>query len=52
MTQTITLAAGQVSQIISVSPGTRITSSGNGYISWVAGSLVDAKNGSGFFYAL
>lgn len=47
MTQTITLTANQISQIISVSPGTRITSSGNGYISWVAGSLVDAKNGSG-----
>lgn len=47
MATSITLSAGQVSQIISVAPGTRITSSGNGSISWVAGSLSDAKNGSG-----
>lgn len=47
MTQTITLSANQVSQIISVAPGTRITSSGNGSISWVAGALADAQNGSG-----
>jgi len=47
MSKTITLSAGQVSQIVSVSPGTRITSSGNGSISWVAGEIVDAQNGSG-----
>ena len=45
--QTITLTAGQISQIVEVGPGTRITSSGNGNIEWVAGALADAKNGSG-----
>ena len=45
--QTITLTAGQISQIVEVGPGTRITSSGNGNIELVAGALADAKNGSG-----
>ena len=44
---TLALTAGQISQIVEVGPGTRITSSGNGNIEWVAGALADAKNGSG-----
>lgn len=42
--KTITLLTGQVSEIVSVAPGTRITSSGNGSIEWTPGSLSDAKN--------
>src|SRR3990167_2586958 len=46
--QTITLAAGQISQIIEVGAGSRITTTGSGSIAYYAGSLADAKNGATF----
>lgn len=42
--KTLTLTAGQISEIIEVGPGTRITSTGNGTIEWTPGYYVDALN--------
>lgn len=42
--KTLTMLTGQISEIVSVSPGTRITSSGSGYIEWTPGTLSDARN--------
>lgn len=41
---TITLAAGQISDIYSINPGTRITTTGSGKIQYTAGTIADAKN--------
>ena len=42
--QTITLLTGQVSDVYSVSPGSRVTMTGSGNIQWTAGSKTDALN--------
>ena len=45
MAQTITLSAGQISDLVEVGPGTRITVTGSAYIEYAQGNLQDAKNG-------
>ena len=45
---TLTLTGGQISPIIEIGKGTRVTSSGNGTIEYYPGSLADAKNGGTF----
>ena len=45
MAQTINLVAGQISDLIEVGPGTRITVTGSAYVEYAPGNLQDAKNG-------
>src|SRR5512139_3056222 len=45
---TLTLRAGEISQIVEIGKGTRVTSSGNGTIEFYPGALADAKNGGTF----
>lgn len=45
MAQTITLLAGQISDLVEVGPGTRITVTGSAYVEYAQGVLQDAKNG-------
>lgn len=45
---TLTLTSGQISPIIEIGKGTRVTSSGNGTIEYYPGALADAKNGGTF----
>ena len=45
---TLTLTSGQISPIIQIGKGTRVTSSGNGTIEYYPGALADAKNGGTF----
>lgn len=45
---TLTLTRGQISPIIEIGKGTRVTSSGNGTIEYYPGALADAKNGGVF----
>ena len=45
---TLTLTRGQISPIIEIGKGTRVTSSGNGTIEYYPGALADAKNGGTF----
>ena len=45
---TLTLTRGQISPIIEIGKGTRVTSSGNGTIEYYPGSLANAKNGGTF----
>lgn len=45
---TLTLTGGQISPIIEIGKGTRVTSSGNGTIEYYPGALADAKNGGTF----
>ena len=45
MAQTITLSAGQISDLVEVGPGTRITVTGSAYVEYAQGNLQDAKNG-------
>lgn len=45
---TLTLTSGQISQIVEIGKGTRVTSSGNGTIEFYPGALADAKNGGTF----
>ena len=45
---TLTLTSGQISPIIEIGKGTRVTSSGNGTIEYYPGSLANAKNGGTF----
>lgn len=45
---TLNLVAGQISPIIEIGKGTRVTSSGNGTIEYYPGALADAKNGGTF----
>lgn len=42
--KTLNLINKQVSEVVFVSPGSRITSSGNGYIEWTPGTETDARN--------
>lgn len=45
MAKTINLVAGQISDLVEVGPGTRITVTGSAYIEYAQGVLQDAKNG-------
>lgn len=45
MATTINLIAGQISDLIEVGPGTRITVTGSAYIDYAQGNVQDAKNG-------
>lgn len=42
--KTLTLINKQISEVVFVSAGSRITSSGGGYIEWTPGTETDAKN--------
>ena len=45
MAQQINLVAGQISDLVEVGPGTRITVTGSAYVEYAPGVLADAKNG-------